>query len=260
MKKITSEYIIKQYKSGVNSYSDFTKEIGWWDSEEYAFKKYLKHSDEILDLGCGTGRTTFPLYLNGYQNIIGVDLTPEMIAEANRLNEHFNTTIYFSVGDATNLKFENSQFDAVIFSFNGIMSIPGQNKRDLALEEINRVLKKEGVFIFTSHDRAKEPQFFSFWEEELKKWEEGIQNPRLHEFGDLITESKNETREIYIHIPEMEEVQEWLQKFDFEVIETFYRNEKFEEHEEIRNKSGECRFWIAKKNDPKYIADEGNID
>jgi len=40
MKKIQLEYIKNQYRSGLNSYVDLTKEVGLWESEKYVFQKY----------------------------------------------------------------------------------------------------------------------------------------------------------------------------------------------------------------------------
>ncbi len=245
--KIKTEFIVDQYKSGIENYSELTKEVGLWESEKYVFEKYLQHNHKILDLGCGTGRTTFPLYQLGYIDIVGVDLTPEMIAEANSLKEHFKIPIVFKVGDALALDFEDETFDAVIFSFNGFMSIPQKENREKALREINRVLKPNGLFIFTTHDRKEEPQYYNFWKEEKDKWEQGNQNQALYEYGDLITKTKNEKREIYIHIPDRKEVENCLTENCFNILETFYRSEKFDESKMVKDKSGECRFWIARK-------------
>ncbi|MEZ4771614.1 MAG: class I SAM-dependent methyltransferase [Bacteroidia bacterium] len=247
MEKIQPSFIKNQYRSGVKSYSDFTREVGLWESEKYVFQKYLRSEFRILDLGCGTGRTTIPLFRMGYSHITGVDLTPEMIAEAKNLNRHFETDIEFQVGNACTLSFPDAVFDAVIFSFNGIMSIPGQENRKTALREIHRVLKKEGIFICTTHDRDADPNFFEFWKEETLRWAEGRQNPALYEFGDLLTISKNETSEIFLHIPTFSEVKNWLTAGGFEIMETFYRNEKFIEKENVLAKSGECRFWVVRK-------------
>lgn len=247
IKKIESAFIVNQYRSGIDSYSDLTKTVGLWASEGFIFQKYLKKSDRILDLGCGTGRTTFPLSQLGYESIIGVDITPEMIIEAQALNKYFDTHLDFRVGDALDLEFEDSYFDSVIFSFNGLMSIPGEANRKKALIEINRVIKETGIFIFTTHDRAQEEQFIEFWKEEKEKWRLGKQNPALFEYGDLITKSKNELAEIFIHIPTQDEIRKVLWDTGFSVVETFYRSDAFEESEKVKSKSGECRFWVVSK-------------
>ena len=247
MDKLTSNFIIKQYQSGVESYASFTTEVGLWESEKYVFEKYLKKTDQILDIGCGTGRTTFDLYGLGFKDIVGIDLTPEMIQKANELNKYFQLEIPFHVGDATDLNYEDERFDSVIFSFNGMMSIPSQQQRSKALSEINRVLKVDGIFIFTTHDREQEEAYLEFWKQQKVVWDQAKQNPKLYEFGDIITTSKNEQREIYIHIPNQAEIQSFLKNGNFEVLETFYRSDQFEEKEKVKEKSGECRFWVVKK-------------
>lgn len=247
MGKVKEDFILEQYRTAVPSYSAFTVEVGLWESEKYVFQKYLKKDDRILDLGCGTGRTTFHLYNLGFTKIMGVDYTPDMIYEASRLNDYFRREIVFEVGDARNLSSDDAHFEVVIFSFNGIMSIPGKVERTKALKEIYRILKKGGHFIFTTHDRSKESSYFTFWEEEKRRWEHGEQDSILHEYGDVITKSKNEIREIYIHIPDKSEVTRWVEENGFRVIETFYRSDRFDEPEMVKIKSGECRFWVVKK-------------
>ena len=69
----------------------------------------------------------------------------------------------------------------------------------------------------------------------------------LYEFGDIIAPSKNESQEIFIHIPNQQEVIDTLPDAGFQVIETFYRNERFTESDAVKVKSSECRFWIARK-------------
>ncbi|MCM3676790.1 class I SAM-dependent methyltransferase [Peribacillus simplex] len=109
------------------------KKLGLWQSEKYAFEKYLYQDDAILDIGCGTGRTTFALYKTGFQNITGIDLTPAMLNEAEKIAHEHNLDIPFILGDATNLPFKDASFDKAIFAFNGLMQIPQRQNRTLAL-------------------------------------------------------------------------------------------------------------------------------
>lgn len=69
----------KVFHGAASVYADATKSLGLWQSEKYAFEKYLNQEDAILDIGCGTARTTFALYKKGFQNLTGNDLTPAML-------------------------------------------------------------------------------------------------------------------------------------------------------------------------------------
>jgi len=247
MEKVDSNFILDQYRSGIQNYKSATINIGLWESEKTVFEKHLKRDDRILDVGCGAGRTTFALHNLGFKTLQGVDLTPEMIHAAKELNDHFQTHLSFQVGDATQLNFQDESFDSVIFSFNGIMSIPKQEQRLAALREIHRVLRNKGRFIFTTHDREKDPAYFDFWESQKTIWEKGEQSKALYEFGDIISTSKNEERQIFIHIPNQEEVMQMLSETGFELIETFYRSDRFTESATIKAFSGECRFWVVQK-------------
>ncbi|MEM6722896.1 MAG: class I SAM-dependent methyltransferase [Bacteroidota bacterium] len=246
MKKIDQQFILNQYRSGIDSYTDFTTEVGLWAAEKYVIEQYLNPTDYLLDLGCGTGRTTFGLYELGFRNLQAIDLTPEMIESALSIQKQKGTNIAFALGDATQLSAPDDEFDAVLFSFNGLMSIPGQANRDQALWEIKRVLKPNGIFLFTTHDRDKDPNYFEFWKAQQALWETGQQDERLYQFGDIIAFSKNESSEIFIHIPDYSEIEQWLQANGFEVVESFYRIDRFDESKAVKEKSGECRFWVAR--------------
>ena len=247
MEKINQQFIVEQYQSGVHNYTNATKELGLWASEKAVFEKYLNREDAILDVGCGTGRTTFALFSMGYRNIVGLDVTPGMIESAQQLTLHFNAKIPFLIGDVCELDFPDQQFEGLVFSFNGLMSIPDAVQRKRALQEINRVLKPGGRFIFTTHDREKDSKYLNFWKQQTNIWEKGEQDPRLFEFGDLITSSGNEEKLIFIHIPDEGEVRKLLESTGFKVLETFFRSDRFEESDLVKAYSGACRFWVGEK-------------
>jgi ubiquinone/menaquinone biosynthesis C-methylase UbiE len=122
--------------------------IGFLPVEKTIVKKYFtKKNANMIDIGCGMGRTTVPLSKMGF-NVIGVDLSESLI---NKAKVKFSN-IDFRIGNACDLKFSDDCFDYALFSFNGIDLIYPEKKREKALKEVNRVLKDEGIFIFSSHN------------------------------------------------------------------------------------------------------------
>ena len=154
-KQVVDEF---SFKKTVNSYIN-SSTLGLWGSEKTLIQKYFKQGSSVLDVGCGTGRTTMPLFDMGY-DVIGIDITPAMIEEAKNIAQKINKPIFYQAGDATNLKFKDNSFDNLLFSFNGWTQIPTKQKREKSLREANRVLKKHGYFIFTAHMRNYFGKYF----------------------------------------------------------------------------------------------------
>lgn len=135
---------LKIYKTEA-SIENYSKESKLTDIESFLVKKYFK--SPVLDLGCGTGRTTKCLSDKGFK-VIGVEIVEEMVKKAKSMFPE----IKFYEGDATNLKFKDSSFNTVFFSFNGLDYIYPKEKRVEAFKETSRILKKKGLFIFSSHN------------------------------------------------------------------------------------------------------------
>lgn len=242
--KIIDNHFVKEvYNENemINYYTDIAHNIGLFKCEKLLFQKYLNFEDKILDIGCGAGRTTIPLYNRGYKDIIGLDIAEEMIKSAKSLCNNID----FVIGDATNLEYDSGTFDKAIFSFNGLMLIPRRESRLKALKEINRVLKKEGYFIFSTPylDNKLESKF---WTSEETKWQQGDYDRRLYEFGDLLMDDLD-IEEIFIHIPKISEVRECLNEAGFDVVEYLPRLNICLEEENIEEQLDDGLFWIAKK-------------
>jgi len=246
-RKVDTEFIRKSFttEKTVSDYVKAVSEVGLWESEKMMIEKYFNPENRILDIGCGAGRTTIGLCKLGYHLVEGLDLSEAMIVQARRISKDLNYNITFKVGDAACLDYDDETFEAGLFSFNGIMQIPGRENRIKVLKEIRRILKPKGYFLFTTHDRDNSKEYELFWKEEKRKWTLHLEDKSLHEFGDRII--KMEERDIFIHLPTREEVISSLEEAGFILIEGVSRSELCEESEEVKKFSTDCVFWLVQK-------------
>ena len=106
-------------------------------------QKYLpKRKLKILDVGCGSGFFTILLGKQGHE-VLGTDLTPDMIEKSRELAKEEGVDCKFEIMDAENLDFPDETFDVVI-SRNLTWTLPDAGH---AYEEWCRVLKKGGILL-----------------------------------------------------------------------------------------------------------------
>lgn len=104
--------------------------------------EYINDNKNVLELACGTGQITFRMAAKA-KVWEATDYSENMVDEARKRNTGENkcSNICFRVQDATNLTYENDKFDVVVIA-NALHIMPNP---DLALAEIDRVLKKDGI-------------------------------------------------------------------------------------------------------------------
>jgi len=107
------------------------------------------HTTNMLDIGVGTGRTsyTFSVLVDQYH---GIDYSTSMINRCKQIiNEHNSCRL--DVQDATDLSaLYGNDYDFIMFSLNGIDSVE-HDKRIQILSEVAKVLNKDGYFFFSTH-------------------------------------------------------------------------------------------------------------
>jgi SAM-dependent methyltransferase len=111
----------------------------------------------ICDMGCGPGQIARYLHRQGIQ-ALGVDLSPRMVAEAQRLNPD----IHFHQGDMLSLPDADNSWGGIA-AFYCIIHIPREKVVE-ALREMRRVLKPGGVLLVTFHIGDEIKHLDEWWE------------------------------------------------------------------------------------------------
>jgi ubiquinone/menaquinone biosynthesis C-methylase UbiE len=104
-----------------------------------------KDSGKTIDLGCGPGQTTKYLYDCGLTNIVGIDISSQMVTVAKQISPHLN----FKVADVLKLKYADSYFSSAI-AFYTIVHFDHKQLKT-AFGEIKRILANDGQFLFSFH-------------------------------------------------------------------------------------------------------------
>jgi demethylmenaquinone methyltransferase/2-methoxy-6-polyprenyl-1,4-benzoquinol methylase len=98
-------------------------------------------SGRILDAGVGTGRN-FPFYPPG-SDVVGIDLSPAMLARAERRQHTAATTVELRRMDVTHLDFPDRSFDAAVATF--LFCTLPDTLQVAAMRELGRVVKPGGI-------------------------------------------------------------------------------------------------------------------
>ena len=104
------------------------------------FEKHVLKEMNILDVGCGYGRTLNELHNRGFKNLTGIDYSKGMINRGLRLYPYLNLI----KNDGDTIPFPDNEFDAVL-----LIAVLTSNYKDKEQEslisEISRVLKDKGI-------------------------------------------------------------------------------------------------------------------
>lgn len=104
----------------------------------------------VLDVATGTGSLAIALSHTA-KKVVGIDLSSKMLAVAEKKNKHNNLS--FLQMDASKMDFHDNEFDIVTISL-GLHDMPLEI-RTAVLNEIKRVLKKDGTLYVFEYDLPK---------------------------------------------------------------------------------------------------------
>lgn len=132
------------WSSGGAAYDEISRQIA--SALEHCIRRLdPKPGERILDLATGTGWTSRLLAARGAK-VTGVDIAADLIAAAKLNGQSQGLAIDYELGDAEQLRFTDSGFDAIVSTF-GVMFA---SRPDAAASEIARVCRKGGRIALTT--------------------------------------------------------------------------------------------------------------
>jgi len=118
-------------------------------AEQFVARLNLPAGAKVLDVACGTGNLAIPLARQGCL-VTGVDIAPNLLIQARERAAGEDLSATFDEGDAEQLPYANTSFDAVVTMF-GAMFAP---RPELVASELARVLKPGGLLAMANWNPA----------------------------------------------------------------------------------------------------------
>ncbi len=128
-----------------------------WVMELLFFRRWRRQlwdqvpAGRVLEVGVGTGKNVE--HHREEHEVVGIDLSPNMLARARRRAQELGAAVELREADVQNLPFDDASFDAVVASF-VFCSVPDPV---LGLREVRRVLKPTGKLVLLEHVVSPNP-------------------------------------------------------------------------------------------------------
>lgn len=206
--------IIDCYNKTAENYAvKFVNELDYKHLDQILLKAFANQNNKngkLIDFGCGPGQTTKYLFDNGIQNLVGTDLSTEMIKVAKRLNPNID----FEQADLLKLKYEDACFGSAV-AFYAIVHFDYEQIK-IALRDVKRVLAINGEFLFSFHIGDEVISLDKFLEKEVK---------------------------IKFQFFEVEKIKSLVEECGFDIVDVVRRQPYNTEHPTER-----AYFWVKKRN------------
>lgn len=147
--------LFDEYSSSYDKHMEDTMHVKAQKEIIFEFLKSIK--GKVLDIGTGTG--TIPSLISEKNNldIYGIDFSNKMIECAKQKLKKSKQKSSFLVADALQIPFKSNSFDIITCSY----IMPWLYYKNIAMMEIIRLLKKQGIVILLEEDlkNSSEPIF-----------------------------------------------------------------------------------------------------
>ena len=124
------------------------------------FAELVRPLGPVCDLGCGPGHVAAYLHERGV-DVFGLDLSPEMVAQARRLNP----SLRFERGSMLALELAAGQLGGIV-AFYSIVNVP-RASQPAAFAEMYRVLKPGGSLLVAFHVGDEDRHLDEWWDQSV---------------------------------------------------------------------------------------------
>lgn len=144
------------YEAFASVYDLFMEQVEydqWLDHIHAVWDKLGAKPKTIIDLGCGTGSILLPLAKEGL-DVIGVDISPEMLAEADHKAMEEGLSLRFACQDMTALEL-GEKADCILSLCDCMNYLTEDGQLEDAFQSIAKHMKKESLFLFDMNTEYK---------------------------------------------------------------------------------------------------------
>lgn len=223
------------YETFASVYDIFMEQVEydqWMNHIHAIWEKFGLQPKTVIDLGCGTGSIALPLAKEGY-DVIGVDLSPEMLTEADHKAMEEGVSVRFACQDMTELEL-GEEADCILSLCDSMNYLTEDGQLEDAFKSIAQHMKQESLFLFDLNTEYKfkdvlgQNVFGSAEEHAAYIWENDYdEEEKINEYyvsffienEDGLYERIEEFH--YERAYSMEEIEEGLQAAGMELVEVY---------------------------------------
>ena len=144
------------YEAFASVYDIFMEQVEydqWMNHIHAIWEKFGLQPKTVIDLGCGTGSIALPLAKEGY-DVIGVDLSPEMLTEADHKAMEEGVSVRFACQDMTELEL-GEEADCILSLCDSMNYLTEDGQLEDAFKSIAQHMKQESLFLFDLNTEYK---------------------------------------------------------------------------------------------------------
>jgi ubiquinone/menaquinone biosynthesis C-methylase UbiE len=147
--------VTRQFRQGWQGWDEYAPFYDWENAQTLGRRDVpfwtrlaAQAAGDVLELGCGTGRVSFPLAKSGV-DLVGVDRSARMLAGARQRSSRTSRTrgsVSFVRADIRQLPFKRARFSMVLAPYGVLQSLIRERDLIETLESVAHVLKPGGAF------------------------------------------------------------------------------------------------------------------